>query len=73
MPFATTQMDLEIIILSEVRKKKINTIWYHLYVESKTWHKLTWLPNKNRLTHTENRLVAAKGPGREKEDLGVWG
>ena len=31
------------------------------------------LPNKNRLTHTENRLVAAKGPGREKEELGVWG
>ena len=28
-------MDLEIIILSEVRKKKTNTIWYHLYVESK--------------------------------------
>ena len=24
-------MDLEIIILSEVRKRKTNTIWYHLY------------------------------------------
>ena len=28
-------MDLDIIILSEVRKWKINIIWYHLYVESK--------------------------------------
>ena len=34
MPFAATCMDLEIIILSEVRKRKVNTI-YHLYVECK--------------------------------------
>ena len=33
MTFAATCMDLEFIILSEVRKK--NTIGYHLYVESK--------------------------------------
>ena len=36
MPFAATRMQLEIIILSEVRKRKRNTMWYHLYVESKT-------------------------------------
>ena len=35
MPFATTWMDLEIIILNEVSQKKTNIIWYHLYVESK--------------------------------------
>ena len=34
MPFAATWMDLEIIILSEVSPKKINTIYY-LHVESK--------------------------------------
>ena len=36
MPFAATQMDLEIIILSEVSQKRerTNTIQYHLYVES---------------------------------------
>ena len=28
-------MDLEIIMLSEVRQRKTNIIWYHLYVESK--------------------------------------
>ena len=33
MLFAATWMDLEIIILSEVRKT--DTIQYHLYVESK--------------------------------------
>ena len=35
MPFAGTWMDLEIIILSEVNQRKVNIIWYHLYVESK--------------------------------------
>ena len=34
MPFAATWMDLEIISLSEVRKRKTNTI-YHLYLQSK--------------------------------------
>ena len=39
VPFVTTQMGLEIITLSEVSQKETNTMWYHLYVESKIWHK----------------------------------
>ena len=39
MLFATTWMQLEIIILSEAGKRRANTIQYHLYVESKIWHK----------------------------------
>ena len=39
MPFAATWMQLEIIILNEVRKGKTNTTRYHLYVESKIRHK----------------------------------
>ena len=35
MPFAATWMQVKIIILCEVRKRKTNTILYHLYVESK--------------------------------------
>ena len=34
MPFAATWMDLEVIILSEERKRT-SIAWYHLYVESK--------------------------------------
>ena len=34
MSFAVTWMDLKIPILSEVRQKKTNIIWYHLYVEA---------------------------------------
>lgn len=33
MPFAATWMQLEIIILSQVRNRKISTIWYHLYLK----------------------------------------
>ena len=58
--FAATWMQLEIIIPSEVRKTNP-----YLYVETKTQHKWTYT-NRNRLTDTENRLVAAKGEGEEE-------
>ena len=35
MPFSATWMDPERIMLSEVTQRKMNIIWYHLYVESK--------------------------------------
>ena len=35
MALAATWRDLEIIILSEVRERKTNIVFYHLYVESK--------------------------------------
>ena len=35
MPFATTWLNLEIIILSEINQAKIGIICYHLYVASK--------------------------------------
>ena len=34
MPFSATWMDLETIILNEIRQRKTSTICYHLYVES---------------------------------------
>ena len=35
LPFATTWMDLESIILSEISQTKTKTIYYHLHMESK--------------------------------------
>ena len=60
MPFTATWMQLVIITLIEVSQKKINTIWYHLYVESKM-NRWTYLQNGNKFTDIENRLVVAKG------------
>ena len=34
-------------------------------MESKIWHKLTYLQNRNRLTDIDNRLVVAKGVGKK--------
>ena len=48
-------MDLENIILSEInQKRKINTVWYHLYVESKKCNK--YYNKKEADTDTENKL-----------------
>ena len=52
---------------------KTNAIWYHLHVESKTWHKWNYLWNKNRPTDIENRLTVAKGERVGKNGLRVWG
>ena len=35
MPFAATWMDLEGTMLSEISQRKTNTVYYHLFVESK--------------------------------------
>ena len=62
IPFAVTWMDLEIITLNEVVTRwKTNTICYHLYVESKLWHKWIYLWNRNRLADIKTRLVVARG------------
>ena len=56
MPFAATWMDLEIIILSEVRQRKTNIIWYHLYVESKKMIQMN-LFTKQKQTHRHRKQI----------------
>ena len=57
-----------------VIKRKTNIIWYHLYVQSKIWHKWTYLWNRSRPTDRESRLVAAKVGvwASERKRLGIW-
>jgi len=72
MPFAATWMQPQIFILSKVRKRKTNTIWYALYVESKIWHKWTYLQNRNRFTDTEKMPMVAKVWGRSVMGWEFW-
>ena len=48
--------------MKEVRQRKTDTVWYHLYVESK----------KAKLRETESRMVVNKDQGRiwKREDVG---
>ena len=46
LPFAATWMDLEGIVLSEISQRKTNTVWYHLYVESKKYNTLVNITKK---------------------------
>ena len=45
-----------------MKSDKIKIV-YCFYAESKTWHKRTYLQNRNRLTDMENRFMVAKGEG----------
>ena len=56
MPFAATWMDLDIITLTEVRK--IDTIWYNLYVESKIQIYL-----QSRLRYREQTCLKGRAVG----------
>ena len=44
-----------------------------MYVESKIWHKQTYLQNSDRLTDTETRPVVAKGEGEQVGWTGTLG
>ena len=62
LPFMTTWMDLEILILSEVSQTEKKKSWSHLYVESK----------KDKLIK-QSRMVISRGWARwrqEWEDVG---
>ena len=60
-PYVAKWIDLGIIILSEVRKRKPNVIGYHLYVECKKIIQMNLFIKQNRLTGTENKLMVSKG------------
>ena len=72
MPFTATWMPLEVIILSEVSLREKNTTWYHLYVESKIWHKWTSLWSRHRLRHRELTCSCQGGNCPRARHPGVW-
>ena len=65
---ASTWVDLENIILREVRQRKTNIIWHHLYVESKKHYRSKlYLQNINRLTDLQNKSIVSRGKGRGED------
>ena len=67
-PSCLTSKALTTFKMEYFRKRKTNTIWYHLYVDSKAWHlstKAMNLSTKQKQAHMQNRLVVAKGRKRE--------
>ena len=55
----TEWIDLGGIMLSEISQRKTNTIWFHLYVESKTQNK----QNRNKHRYREQTYSCKVGGG----------
>ena len=71
MPFAATWMELETLLLSEIsRKRKPNTIWYCLYLESNIRHKWTFSQKRNSWTWRTD-LWLPRRRGREWDGVGI--
>ena len=62
LPFAASWMDLEILILSELKSDAERQIPYNIaYMWSlKKWYKSTYLQNRNRVTYVENRVMVTR-------------
>ena len=59
MPFAATWMDLEIIVLSEGRERKISYAITYMW-NLKKMIKCTYLQNRNGFTGFENKLMVTQ-------------
>ena len=54
-------MQLEMIVLSEVRKRKTDTIWYHICVEPKIRHKVNISTTQKQTHKHREQTVIAQG------------
>ena len=62
MPFETTWVGLEIIIISEDRQRQISHDTTNMWnLKNKKKYKWTYLQNRNGLTDSKNRLEITKG------------
>ena len=78
IPFAAIWIDLEIVLLSEVRQKKTNVTWYHSYGEVKEMVPMN-LFTKQKLIHrwrtqtfVYNTNVVIKVKDKERDKIGDW-
>ena len=72
MPFAATWIDGP-RDYTKWTKRKTNTIWNHLHVESKIWHKWSIIQNRNRLRDGE-QICGSQGGAKVREgEMGSLG
>ena len=71
LPFATTWIDLENIMLSEISHKKLRTVRFHLYVGYKP-KRQKWASKTKTRRHKGTVVTRGKGHGTVK-DKGVKG
>ena len=64
LPFATTWIELQRIVLSEISQTKKNTVWFHLHMEFKKQNKWTNV-TKQKLSDTKIKEVAVRGARHE--------
>ena len=68
---AATWMNLDYLTKWNKSGKKTTDTIYHLYLESKMWHKWTYLQNSNTVTKNKFVVIIWKGGGG-RDKLGVW-
>ena len=64
-------MDVESIMLSKVRQKRINTVSFHFFVESKKYNKLVNITKKKQ-THRYNEQTSGYHGKREERRSNIW-
>ena len=69
--FATTWMDLEDVMISEISQKKASTIWYHLYVKYKKYNKLVDITKKKQ-THKYREQTTQQFPVETDKEEGQY-
>ena len=72
MPFTPTVGGSKDYHTKWSKSERERQIWYNIHVQSKIWHKQTYLPNRNRLIDTEIRLVVAKGEEGRRRGMMDW-
>ena len=72
MPFVATGMELEILILSEVRKRKTNTICHYIWNLIHSTNEFTCRKETNSWTWRTD-LWMLRVRWMQWEGLGVWG
>ena len=68
MPFVATWVDLEVIELSEVRKRQM---WHRLYEESKNWYKWTYETETDSDSANKGMVATGERSAGEGMHLGI--